>query len=65
MMNDLGTLHSVQGKFAEAEPILAQVLKAECRVLGAEHSETLNTMNNLGLLYQYQGKYAQAEPLLT
>jgi tetratricopeptide (TPR) repeat protein len=31
--------------------------------LGAQHSDTAQSLNNLANLYQDQGKYAQAEPL--
>jgi predicted Zn-dependent protease len=52
------------GKYAAAEPLLVQVLKAQRRVLGPRHTRTTTTMDSLGLVQLAQKKYAEAEATL-
>jgi hypothetical protein len=39
------------------------VLEARKRVLGAEYSDTLDSINNLASTYLGQGRWEEAEPL--
>lgn len=54
----------VQGRNAEAEPLLLRLLEASERVLGREHNDTINTVADLGYTYRQNGRYSEAEPLL-
>ena len=60
----LGLLYELQGRYAEAEPLLLQALDISQRQLGDDHPDVAQNLNNLALLYQSQGRYAEAEPLL-
>lgn len=51
-MSQLGRLRLLQGRYAEAEPLLAQALEARRRLLGPEHIDTLRTGIWLGLVYR-------------
>ena len=62
--NNLATFLSRQGKHAEAEEMLREVLAVEKRVLGTEHPDTLATANNLATSLFDQGKHAEAEEML-
>jgi serine/threonine protein kinase/Tfp pilus assembly protein PilF len=53
-----------EGRYAQAEPLVGQVLKIQRRVLGSEHPDTLHSMYDLAYLYREQGKYPQSEALL-
>ena len=53
-----------EGRYAQAEPLVAQVVTTQRRVLGAEHPDTLHSMYDLANLYRGEGKYQQAEALL-
>ena len=59
----LGLLYELQGRYAEAEPLLLQALDISQRQLGDDHPDVAQNLNNLALLYQSQGRYAEAEPL--
>jgi hypothetical protein len=52
-----------QGKLAEAEEMLREVLGVKRRVLGPEHPDTLEAMHNLGCPLSGQGKHAEAEQM--
>ena len=52
----------MQGKFAEAEPLLQEALSAAAEVLGNDADSTLSAINNLGYLLQSAGKLDEAEP---
>ena len=52
-----------QGKYAEAEQMLRELLDVMRRVLGPEHPGTLTTMDELGCSLCGQGKYAEAEQM--
>ena len=62
-VNNLGTLHSGQGKLAEAEQMYLRALAGKEKALGPDHRSTLSTVNNLGNLYGDQGKLAEAEQM--
>jgi tetratricopeptide (TPR) repeat protein len=51
------------GKGVEAEIMSVQAMKVRKRILGQEHSDTLDSMGMVGLVYVLQGKYDAAEPL--
>jgi hypothetical protein len=40
-----------------------RALRGKEKVLGTEHTSTLQTVNNLGILYSNQGKLAEAEEM--
>ncbi len=54
---------SGQGKYPEATVIAQQALRIAERVLGKDHSNTLQSVSNLADLYEDQGRYGDAEPL--
>jgi eukaryotic-like serine/threonine-protein kinase len=62
-MDELGVLYNLQGKYAAAEALLAQVLAARQRLLGSDHRDTLATMSDLGLAIAYGGDDARAAPI--
>jgi len=51
------------GKWVEAEGMSVQAMKVRKRILGQEHSDTLDSMAIVGLVYKLRGKYDKAEPL--
>jgi tetratricopeptide (TPR) repeat protein len=55
---------SQQGQYAQAEPLLRQVLAIFRRVQGPEHPDTVNSLNNLAVNLASQGKHSEAEVLL-
>ena len=57
-VHNLGNLYRSQGKLSEAEKMYHQVLEGHEKVLGQEHTSTLNIVNNMGKLYADQGKLA-------
>ena len=63
MAHNLATSLDSQGKHAEAEEMLREVLAVRTRVLGAEHPATLTTTDNLATSLSRQGKHAEAEGL--
>jgi len=52
-----------EGKLAEIEPILNEVLRERRQSLGGSHPDTLKSISTLGRLLQVQGKLAEAQPL--
>ena len=60
---NLGFLYRNQGKLAAAEQMYGRALAGFEKVLGAEHTSTLDTVHNLGALYRSQGKLAAAEQM--
>ena len=60
----LDAVYRAQNKFAEAEPILTDLLEAQRRVKGEEDSDTLNNMQLLAVVYHRQGKLEPAETLM-
>ncbi|MBT8421370.1 MAG: tetratricopeptide repeat protein [Gammaproteobacteria bacterium] len=63
-INNLASLHSLQGRFDAAEPLLKRALKTSKKVLGEEHPNTLTSINALAFLYEARGRHDAAEPLL-
>lgn len=50
-----------EGKYADAEKALRQVVEVRTRVVGPENPDTLRSRNNLGLALVRGGKFAEAE----
>jgi tetratricopeptide (TPR) repeat protein/tRNA A-37 threonylcarbamoyl transferase component Bud32 len=61
-LNMLGVILSMQGKLAEAEAPLREVVERRTRVLGPTRKETLTSLDNLCMLFSDQGKWSEAEP---
>ncbi len=59
-----GLRSAAEGRFGEAERLLAAALEHAIITLGEKHSQTLDAMNNLALLYTDTGKLGKAETLL-
>jgi tetratricopeptide (TPR) repeat protein len=62
-MNNLAKVHTMQGKYVQAEAQHAQTLAISRRVLGPEHPDTLNCLYGLAAVYAMQSKPDEAEPL--
>ena len=63
VLNNLGQVAKVQGRYAEAEPLIKRSLAIREKVLGRDHPDVARSLNNLAELYERQGRYADAEPL--
>ena len=63
LLNNLGQVDKVQGRYAEAEPLIKRSLAIREKVLGPDHPDVARSLNNLADLYERQGRYADAEPL--
>ena len=59
----IGKVYRDLGLYPEAERHLPEAFESSHRLLGEEHSSTLDSMNNLAILYVDQGRYSEAEPL--
>ena len=59
--NNLACALNAQGKHAEAEQMLRELLHAQRRMLGPEHPSTLGTTCDLASYLNKQGKHAEAE----
>ncbi|KAJ5899929.1 hypothetical protein N7495_004673 [Penicillium taxi] len=59
----LGSLYRNQGKLKEAEEMYQRALAGYEKVLGPDHTSTLDTVNNFGLLYSDQGRLKEAEKM--
>ena len=64
-LGSLANLHSSQGRYSEAEPLLRQALEMRQRLLGNEHPLVATSLNNLAALYQSQGNLSRAVELLS
>ena len=53
----------LQGKLAEAEPLLVAALEGRRKVLGEQNPDTLESMDSVASLYWRQGKCDEAEPI--
>ncbi len=61
LYNRLGSVHSDQGTYVQAEKYHQKALSIALNMLGKNHPNTATSYNNLGNDYDNQGKYAQAE----
>jgi tetratricopeptide (TPR) repeat protein len=62
MRLSLADLYSDWGHLDEAEKMCQRTLQ-EYKVLGPEHTSTLETVNNLGVLYKDRGKMDETEKM--
>ena len=62
-MSNLAITCSNEGRWKEAEELGVQVMEVSKRVLGQEHSNTLDSMSNLAITYSNQGRWKEAEEL--
>ena len=53
----------MEGRYAEAEKLHRKTVEISQRVLGPEHSATLETMSGLAGTLQLEGHYPEAEKL--
>ena len=63
MLNNLGQVAKIQGRYPEAEPLIKRSLAIRENVLVTDHPDVARSLNNLADLYERQGRYAEAEPL--
>ena len=63
LLNNLGQVAKVTGRYAEAEPLIKRSLAIREKVLGADHPDVARSLNNMADLYERQKRYADAEPL--
>lgn len=63
-VHPLAKVHALEGRHAEAEPLLAEVLKARERTLGPGHSDTLVSLNFLAWHPLVELRRNDAAPLL-
>jgi tetratricopeptide (TPR) repeat protein len=64
-MNDLALFYLRQGRYNEAEPLLAKALETSRRIKGDHHDEMLYySMNDLSQQYVQEGRHNEAEPVL-
>jgi len=62
-LNQLALLYFTQGKYNEAELLMARSLSIYENQLGGDHPHVATSFNNLAEIYYYQGKYNEAETL--
>ncbi len=62
-LNNLATLYSAQGNYAQGEPLFQRSLAIWEKVLGPEHPDVATSLNNLAGLYHAQGKHAEAKDM--
>ena len=60
----LATVHFLQGRYGEAEPLCKRALETSERILGKQHPKSFVSLNLLATLYHEQGRRNEAEPLL-
>jgi len=63
-MSRLATTFIFEGRYADAEALLREILALRLRILGREHMSTLATMNNLGTVLLREGRYSESEQTL-
>ena len=55
VLNNLGQVAKVQGRYAEAEPLIKRSLAIREKVLGPDHPDVARSLNNLAELYERAG----------
>lgn len=63
LLSRLGGALLHQGRYQQAEPVLADTLRRSTELFGSDHLETLSAANNLASLHHTNGRYDRAEPL--
>jgi len=61
---NLAELFGKEGKYTEAQTLFNQALEGRRRVLGPDHSATIDTLGAIGELRLQQRQYSEAERLL-
>ena len=51
VLNNLGQVAKVQGRYAKAEPLIKRSLAIREKVLGPDHPDVARSLNNLAELY--------------
>jgi len=64
VLQNLGLLYVLQGRYAEAEPLYTQAVATYERTLGDKHPYFATALGNLAQLYGTQGRHSEAEALL-
>ena len=62
-LNNLGSIHFVQGKASAAETCFMEALAGRRAVLGVTHADTIQSLDNLGALYLSEGEGLKGERL--
>ncbi|KAJ3100866.1 Kinesin light chain 3 [Phlyctochytrium bullatum] len=60
----LAKLNDLQGRYGEAEPLLAQSVERRKEILGDNHPDTIAAIYEHGMVLCAAGSYANSEPLL-
>jgi tetratricopeptide (TPR) repeat protein len=63
-MTDLADLYKARGRYAESESLYKEALRADRRVFGDDHPQTLHTMADLAVLYGREKRWPEEEGLL-
>ena len=63
-MNNLAFVYSMQGRHAEVEPLLGEVLEGARKTLGPTHLNTLGVAGELAAQLGKQGRHGEAEAML-
>jgi tetratricopeptide (TPR) repeat protein len=64
VLNSLGRVLDVQGRYGEAEPLLKHALAINEQALGPDNPQVAIILNSLAALYRHQGRSNEAVPLL-
>src|SRR5262249_48942714 len=58
--DNLGRIRRIQGRYAQAEPVIRRALNFAVRTFGAESLEASGALNNLGMLGKFAGWFDEA-----
>jgi len=61
LTSDLGVMYLVNGRYADAEPLLLGALAICEKEFSAPDGYTMVALDNLGVLYRFQKQYSKAE----
>src|SRR5262245_19364011 len=59
-LDNLGRINRIQGRYAEAEPVIRRALNFAIWTFGAESLEVSGALNNLGMLGKFAGWFDEA-----
>src|SRR5262249_32706379 len=59
-LDNLGRIRRMQGRYAQAEPLIRRALNFAVRTFGAESLEVSGALNNLGMLGKFAGWFDEA-----
>lgn len=63
LMRTIGRVYTSLGLYSKAEPLLDKAVRAQRKLLGETHPETLISIHDLANLYWYQSRMKDAESL--